>query len=386
MRKIALGVALAAAWSLATPLAVASPAQAHLSRALTIKAPGAVDAGTTVRLRGKVPARFSKVRIERRSNGRWVLVKRVRTRAHGRYVAKVRPKVGLTRFRAKAGGHRSAVHAVRVRRWPTPSPPPPTTGGTDECGARPLKADGTAWACTFVDDFTGTSLDRAKWTPQTQFASGSPSAHACYADDPSVINVGNGSLNLSVRKVANPVQCSFGEFTGPTDYLAGSVMTYHLFSQAYGRFEARIKNTATTAKGLHEAFWLWPDDRYPSNAVWPYAGEIDISETYSSYPGLAIPFLHYAADAYGAVPGLNTAWNCAAPRGEWNTYTLEWTALRLEIKVNGKTCLVNTSGDTAFQKPYLIALSQMLGAAGNEYTGGAPLPATMNVDYVKVWK
>ena len=59
-------------------------------------------------------------------------------------------------------------------------------------------------------------------------------------------------------------------------------------------------------------------------------------------------------------PGLNTAWDCVAQRGEYNTYTLEWTATRLEIKVNGTTCLVNTSGDPAFQKPYIVALTQLM--------------------------
>lgn len=268
-----------------------------------------------------------------------------------------------------------------------PKPPPTTTTPTsDACGTILTKADGTKWACTLADDFNGTALDRTKWMPQTQFASGVQAAHACYLDDPSVINVANGSLNLSLRRVSTPVSCTFGGMSGPTNYVAGSAMTYRLFSQKYGRFEARMKNTATTAPGLHEAFWLWPDDRYYDGTVWPYAGEIDISETYSSYPNLSIPFLHYSADVYGPVPGTNTAWNCTAYRGVWNTYTLEWTASKLEIFVNGKSCLVNTSGDPAFQKPYIIALTQLMGASGNVYDGRAPVPATTNVDYVKVWK
>ena len=269
---------------------------------------------------------------------------------------------------------------------PKPTPTPTPTPTSDACGPVLTKVDGTKWTCTLADNFDGSALDRTRWMPQTQFATGVQSAHACYSDDPSVINVANGSLNLSLRRVATPVSCTFGGLSGPTNYIAGSAMTYRLFSQQYGRFEARMKNTATTAPGLHEAFWLWPDDRVPSTTPWPYAGEIDISETYSVYPTLSIPFLHYAADLYGPVPGLNTAWNCAAARGVWNTYTLEWTASRLEIFVNGKSCLVNKSGDPAFQKPYIIALTQLMGAAGNVYDGRAPIPATTNVDYVKVWK
>ncbi|MCX6397860.1 MAG: glycoside hydrolase family 16 protein [Propionibacteriales bacterium] len=272
--------------------------------------------------------------------------------------------------------------ADAARRKPPP-PPPPTT---DACGTVLAKADGTPWSCTFADNFDGTALNRANWLPQTQFAMGTQAAHTCYADDPSTISVANGALNLTMRKVATPVSCTFGGMSGPTNYVSGSVMTYRLFSQQYGRFEARIKNTATTAPGLHEAFWLWPDDRYSDGTVWPYAGEIDISETYSVYANLSIPFLHYSADAYGAQPGLNTAWNCTAYRGVWNTYTLEWTATKLQIFVNGTSCLVNTSGDPAFAKPYIMALTQGMGTTGNVYDGRAPLPATMSVDYVKVWK
>jgi hypothetical protein len=54
--------------------------------------------------------------------------------------------------------------------------------------------------------------------------------------------------------------------------------------------------------------------------------------------------------------------------------------------VNGRSCLVNTSADPAFQKPYIVSLTQMLGTATNAYDGRTPLPATMSVDYVRVWK
>ena len=123
-----------------------------------------------------------------------------------------------------------------------------------------------------------------------------------------------------------------------------------------------MKVTETAAPGLQEAFWLWPDDRYPSATVWPAAGEIDIAETYSRYPDLAIPYLHYTAwDNWGPQPGVNTAWDCLAPRGEWHTYTLSWTDTRLRIEVDGQHCLTNDSDDPAFDKPYIVALTQALG-------------------------
>ncbi len=354
-------------------VALGTPAEAASTRVTIISASARTTTSGIPVLTGRINGSSSTVRIEAYRYGRWVLVKKVRTWNRA-YRATLKVASTSITWRAGVAGRYSRSVTVAAARPPS-----------DACGVGRAKADGTPWRCTFVDNFSSGALDRTKWVPQSAFAMGSPGTHTCYVDDPSTIQVADGKLHLSVRKVATPVSCDFGDLAGPTNYVSGGVMSYHLFSQQYGRFEARIKNTATTAPGLHEAFWLWPDDRYPSTAVWPYAGEIDISETYSSYPGLSIPFLHYSADALGNLVGVNTAWNCAAARGVWNVYTLEWTASKIQIFVNGKLCLTNTSGDTAFMKPYIMALTQGLGAAGNVYDGRAPL-GTMSVDYVRVWK
>lgn len=258
-------------------------------------------------------------------------------------------------------------------------------GTDDACGPEQLKADGSVWRCTLSDDFDGDTFDRTHWTPQQVFASGTNANLACYRNTPETVSVADGVLSLSVVKVEEPVSCTFGKLSGTTDIIAGSLMTYQRFTQRYGRFEARIKNTATTFPGLQEAFWMWPDDRLRTDQIWPFAGEIDVSETYSNYSYLTVPFLHYGADAGGPQPGLNTAY-CLSLRGEWNTYTLIWEPERIEIQVNGTTCLVNTSADAAFAKPYILALTALLGTGPNAYDGRAPLPATMQVDYVKVWE
>ena len=266
----------------------------------------------------------------------------MRASNRGVYKTTVRATSKWERYRAVAGRAKSVARLVPAAGTPVTEEPAPS----DDCGQRPLKPDGSSyWACTLAQDFTGTELDRTVWRPQTGFPSGSDTGRPCYIDDPSVISVHDGALHLSVRRVPEPLDCP-GLKDPPTAHVAGMVSTYRLFSQQYGRFEARIKNTATTVPGLQEAFWLWPDDRYSSTYNWPASGEIDIAETYSEHPDLAIPFLHYSwNDNGGPKPGVNTAWNCSAGRGQWNTFTLEWTASRLEILVNGKTCLVNTSGD-----------------------------------------
>ncbi|WP_203337503.1 glycoside hydrolase family 16 protein [Nocardioides limicola] len=269
--------------------------------------------------------------------------------------------------------------------WPAPDPSPDPDPSRFDCGDTILKRDGTAWACTFADDFSGTELDRTLWVPQRQHSNGTASVFACYIDDPAVVDVSGGSLNLSVVEMDEPVPCPDGR---QTRYAAGQVSTYQIWSQAYGRFEARMRVQEFDRPGLHEAFWLWPDTRhFPWTHLWPASGEIDVMETYSKDPHLAVPFLHSGVSAVlGPVPGLNTAWDCVAHRGEWNTYVLEWSATRIKILVNGRTCL-NTATDAAFHKPFLIAFTQALGVGANGYDDSAGFtPATMNVDYVKAWK
>lgn len=249
------------------------------------------------------------------------------------------------------------------------------------CGP-PLNAAGGWWKCTFADDFDGSTLDRGTWTPLTFHGSGDPPSKACHVDNPRNVAVQAGRLRLTVRRPVTPVVCDGVR----ARYTSGTVTTYRKFSQKYGRFAARVKVQPTTAPGLKEAFWLWPDDRVRSNAAWPAAGEIDIFETYSRYPTLAIPFLHYTAnDNGGPRPGINTAWDCPARRGVFNTYVLTWTPTTIRIDINGRTCLTNNAGDPAFQKPYIMAFSSAVGVDANAPTPNTLIPASMSVDWVRVW-
>lgn len=337
------------------------------------------------KLRGKVSWSRRWVQLQRKAAKRWKVVKRVRVRK-GRYQTRVQTRGRAVRYRVVAGSTRS-----RLRRVPARQQSATTAGPRDACGLRPQKSPSSYWSCTFVDDFNQGSLDLTKWTRQTSFTTGTLLAHACYADDPANATVSGGALRLTLRRVELPVLCHFlGSLLG-TRFTSGMVSTYRTFSQRYGRFEARMKVTDADVPGLHEAFWLWPDDRADTGLLWPAAGEIDIAETYSAHPDLAIPFLHYGeADNGGPVPGVNTAWDCRADRGVYNTYTLEWSPNRIEILVNGVTCLVNSGQGSGFGQafnaaPYIIAFTQAIGDAANEYRADTPIPATTSVDYVRVW-
>lgn len=287
------------------------------------------------------------------------------------------------------------------------APPPPSPGqgspgsgaypgsavvdtGTG-CGAPIAKGDGSDWECTFSDNFEGTALNRSKWLPtktsETGYLNGPT---ACFVDTPNNISVSNGTLKLRARREAAPFNC-VGSFT--MQYTSGSVSTAQgRFSQTYGRFEIRAKVPPAQVKGLQSSLWLWPDDaaRY---GAYPASGEIDIAEMYSQYPDRAIPYVHYNPLLLVDPLATNTLCFISNPDA-FHTYALEWTPTTLTFSYDGQICLVDTWAPALplqrpqpFNQPFFVALTQALGVGTNTFDPNTtPLPATTEVDYVRVWK
>jgi beta-glucanase (GH16 family) len=290
-----------------------------------------------------------------------------------------------------------------------PSPTPTTTAtppASGPCGGTTLlKADGAPWQCTFDDEFGGTSVDRTKWLVQTTAASGFHSGAECFVDSPDNVAVSNGTLKLTVRKQSRPFTCTdpLGDYT--TQYTSGTINGYGKFSQTYGMFEVRAKVPGTKVAGLQETLWLWPDDQF-KYGPWPASGEIDFAEFYSKYQGWNIPYIHYLLDqntvswttnsnVYTAYPWPynQPGMTCSFDPSNFNTYTVVWEPGRITLQVNHQDCIVdnysatNVASPAPFDQPYFVALTQALGIGDNAYVDGTtPLPATTEVDYVRVWK
>jgi beta-glucanase (GH16 family) len=318
---------------------------------------------------------------------------------------------------AYALAHRRAVAAARATataiartlaeaRFSAAAKPAPPADPTAPCGGEaPVKADGTSWICTFDDEFAGTSLDTSKWTVQTTAASGFHSGIECFVDDPGNVAVSNGTLKLTARRAAAPFTCPTPSGGYATQYTSGTVNGFSKFAQTYGRFEVRAKLPATTVKGLQETLWLWPVNSW-KYGLWPASGEIDFAEFYSKYAGWNIPYLHYTllqstvnwstnANVYTALPGASAqpGMTCSYDTSTFNTYTVLWEPGRITLRVNGKNCIVdnysasNVSGAAPFDQPFFLALTQALGIGDNAFVAGTtPLPATTEVDYVRIWK
>ncbi len=266
---------------------------------------------------------------------------------------------------------------------------------TAACGATVLKRDGSPWECTLVENFDGTSLDRSLWVPQRTEQTGWNNSEECVVDDPDHLEVSDGTLKIHTRKAAEPFTCKspFGDFTA--EYKTASISTWSTFTQAYGRFEFRAKMPDVKVPGIHSALWMWPenDQKY---GPWPHSGEIDIAEFYSAYPDRSIPMLHYDGPMEGLSGALDsgrTNYWCTYDPSQWTTYVAEWTTWGITISYGDQVCLRHEwnplaplTGSQPFDQPFMLAISQGLGLQGNARTAETPDLATLEVDWVKVWK
>jgi beta-glucanase (GH16 family) len=264
------------------------------------------------------------------------------------------------------------------------------------------KPDGTAWTCTFDDEFdasTGdaSSLNTGWWSPQLSATSGYTTGPwgdwVCYVNSPNNISVSNGALHLTIRKEASAFWCG----AVPTQYTGGMVSTYQHFAQTYGRFEVRAQLPQTTVAGLQETLWLWPANDTAYGAAWPDSGEVDFSEFYSEYSGLDVPYIHYNYSAATVNPLTDTnevTGYCPIDLAAYNDYAVTWSPGQFVITINGITCMVDNyqaddglTGAAPFDQPFFIALTQALGVGTNAFDPATtPLPATTSVQYVRVWK
>jgi beta-glucanase (GH16 family) len=256
---------------------------------------------------------------------------------------------------------------------------------TTSCGAQLPDGAGGYRTCTFGDDFKGTSLNAANWTPLTTATTGFSVAGECYVDDRSHVSVGSGYLTLTATRSSLPQTCMPWY---STPYRNGMVTSRDQFAQTYGRFEIRAKVPVGT--GLQPAFWMWPRDM----AYGDRSGEIDVAEWYGVYPDLVVPTLHMH-DALG-LDQTKTTYDChisAVDKG-FHTYAVEWKPISFTFLYDGEPCLTVSNWDPGapltapqpFDQPFFMILQQALGWFPNAVAPSTPFPARFVIDYVRAWQ
>jgi len=129
----------------------------------------------------------------------------------------------------------------------------------------------------------GASPDSSKWTYDVGGNGWGNNELEYYTNRTKNAQIQGGNLMITAQKE------TYAGSDGVTrNYTSARLKTQGLFSQAYGRFEARIKIPA--GQGMWPAFWMLGNDITYNG--WPKCGEIDIMENIGKEPGTVHGSLH----------------------------------------------------------------------------------------------
>src|SRR6202011_971040 len=174
------------------------------------------------------------------------------------------------------------------------------------------------YTLVWSDEFENGSLpDASKWTYDIGGSGWGNHELEYYTNRAENARIEDGKLVITARREA---------YSGPDgkkfNYTSARLKTQGLFSQAYGRFEARIKVPA--GQGMWPAFWMLGENI--SSAGWPKCGEIDIMENIGKEPGTVHGSLHGPMTS-GAATDLTSTARLSAGKdfaAAFHLYAVEW--------------------------------------------------------------
>ena len=189
-----------------------------------------------------------------------------------------------------------------------------------------------------------------------------------------VTEVRNGHLRITALKENGKVY-------------SGRVYAKKSTGWKYGYIEASIK--LPKGKGTWPAFWMMP----VNFRSWPADGEIDIMEEVGYHPDYVSSSLHANAHVHSNGTQVTHEMYCKGAEGEFHTYAIEWTAQNITTYVDGKVQLsYNNRGlgrdDWPYDDPFYVIFNLAWGGdwGGAQGVDESALPATMEVDYVRVFQ
>jgi beta-glucanase (GH16 family) len=243
------------------------------------------------------------------------------------------------------------------------------------------------WKLVWNDEFNdpnGSAVDAAKWVSETGGGGWGNHELEYYTSRLENASQQDGHLVIKVleQKYAGP--------DGVTrNYTSARLKTQGKFSQAYGRFEARIK--IPRGQGIWPAFWMLGDDI--DKAGWPACGEIDIMENIGKEPALVHGTIHG--------PGYSGANSIGAPYAlpgdprfadDFHIFAVEWELDAIRFYVDEHLYETRTLADLpkgtkwVYDHPFFLLLNV---AVGGDWPGSPDastvFPQTMLVDYVRVY-
>jgi len=264
----------------------------------------------------------------------------------------------------------------------------PLSCGGGGGATQPPPPSGT-WTLSWSDEFNGpdgSAPDPSKWTYDIGGNGWGNNELESYTNRPQNAVIQGGNLVITAIHETTP-------YTGPDgiarNYTSARLKTEGLFSQAYGRFEARIKIPA--GQGMWPAFWMLGNNI--SSVSWPACGEIDIMENIGKQPSTIYGSIH--GPGYTGATGLGSAFNLPAGQNfadGFHLFAIEWEPGVVRFYVDSTLYNTFTPANLPngaiweFDHPFFIILNV---AVGGDWPGAPDgttvFPQTMLVDYVRVY-
>lgn len=231
------------------------------------------------------------------------------------------------------------------------------------------------------DEFDAATLNEADWNYQT--------GDGC---DIGLCGWGNGegqfyqrenvALEDGILKLTAKL-----ESVGGRVYTSGRINTKNKQDFKFGYLEARIKLPA--GGGLWPAFWMLSTDEVYGG--WPRSGEIDIMEWLGNKPKEAFGTIHFGNDfPNNSFTGVTLTQVFSDFSDDFHTFSVEWTASEIIWMIDGYVYGNKTRSDVApllwpFDQDFHFLLNVAVGGSLGGTVDNTALPATMEVDYVRVY-
>jgi beta-glucanase (GH16 family) len=260
--------------------------------------------------------------------------------------------------------------------------------GCGGAGATSPPAVAKGYTLVWSDEFNGadgSQPDAAKWTYDVGGNGWGNDELEYYTSRPQNAQIRGGNLVITAQQEA---------YTGTDgvmrNYTSARLKTQGLFTQAYGRFEARIKIPA--GQGMWPAFWMLGGDITTVN--WPKCGEIDIMENIGKEPGTVHGSLH-GPSTVSLTSDLTAPFSLPVGQNfadDFHLYAVEWEPGTIRFYVDTNLYATFTSqqwpagGTWTFDHPFFIVLNVAVGGIWPGFPDKSTVfPQTMLVDYVRVY-
>ena len=261
-------------------------------------------------------------------------------------------------------------------------------GSSLPVGPAAFASNPPVWSLAWSDEFdgpSGSAVDSSKWSYDLGGNGWGNNELETYTDRTVNAHVEGGLLVIKALKET---------FTGTDgitrNYTSARLLTKNKLTQAYGRFEARIK--VPYGQGLWPAFWMLGDNI--GTVGWPTCGEIDIMENIGKEPSIVHGTFH--GPGYSGAQGVSAAYalsNGQKFSDDFHTFAVEWEPNVIRFYVDGLLYKTRTPADLpagkswVFDHPFFIILNVAVGGGfpGNP-DATTVFPQQMLVDYVRVYQ